>query len=44
MYLTLVAMQQHLLAQGCFLELIASQQIEFELKFAQLKSLVIMWL
>ena len=44
MYLTLVAMQQHLLAQGCLLELMAPQQIGFELSFAQTKSSITMWL
>ena len=44
MYLTLVVMQQHLLAQGCLLELIASQQIGFELRFAETKSSISMWL
>ena len=44
MYLTLVAMPQHPLARGCLLELMASQQIGFELSFAETKSLIIMWL
>ena len=44
MYLTLVAMPQHLLAQGCLLELMASQQIGFELSFAETKSSIIMCL
>ena len=42
MYLTLVAMQQHLLAQGCLLKLMASQQIGFELSFAEKKSSITM--
>jgi len=43
MYLILVAMQ-HLLAQGCLLELSASQKIGFGLRFAETKSLITMWL
>jgi hypothetical protein len=35
---------QHLLAQGCFLELSASQQIGFELRFAETKSSITIWL
>jgi hypothetical protein len=37
----LVAMQQ-LLAQGCLLELLASQQIGFGLRFADMKSSIFM--
>jgi len=35
---------QHLLAQGCLLELLASQKIGFGLRFAETKSLINMWL
>ena len=35
---------QHLLAQGSLLELIASQQIGFGLRFAETKSSINMWL
>jgi hypothetical protein len=43
MYLILVAIQ-HLLAQGGLPELSASQQMGFGLRFAELKSSIIMWL
>jgi len=43
MYLALVAMQ-YLLVQGCLLELLASQQIGFGLRFSETKSLITIWL